>query len=76
MAKKLPANKATRSKRAVTKSNKKAELAKVTVYIRPEQVVAIEAIQLALRQQTGERPDKSELIQEALDLLSQKYRID
>lgn len=51
----------------------KPPLAKVTIYIRPEQVIAIEAIQLAERQRTGQKPDKSDLIQEALDLLSQKY---
>ena len=50
------------------------KLAKVTFYVRREQVVDIESIQLAQRQRTGTRPDKSELIQEALDLLKEKYR--
>ncbi len=49
-------------------------LAKVTLYIRPDQVVAIEDIQLAERKSTGKRPDKSELVQEALDLLVEKYK--
>lgn len=49
-------------------------LAKVTLYIRPDQVVSIEDIQLAERKSTGKRPDKSDLIQEALDLLIEKYR--
>ena len=49
-------------------------LAKVTLYIRPDQVVAIEDIQLAERKSTGKRPDKSDLIQEALDLLIEKYK--
>lgn len=48
-------------------------LAKVTLYIRPDQVVAIEQIQLAQRQKTGRKPDKSDLVQEALDLLAEKY---
>jgi len=48
-------------------------LAKVTLYIRPDQVVAIEDIQLAERKNTGKRPDKSALVQEALDLLITKY---
>jgi hypothetical protein len=51
----------------------KEPLAKVTLYIRPDQVVAIEDIQLAERKSTGRRPDKSALVQEALDLLIAKY---
>ena len=48
-------------------------LEKVTLYIRPEQVIALEQIQLAQRQRTGKKPKKSELVQEALDLLIDKY---
>jgi hypothetical protein len=51
-------------------------LVKATYYIRPEQVVALESIQLEERQKTGKRKDKSELVQEALDLLSAKYRVN
>lgn len=59
---------------AVTAPGKvKLETAKVTIYVRPDQVVSIEAIQLAQRQRTGNKPDKSQLIQEALDLLIEKY---
>jgi hypothetical protein len=50
------------------------EAAKVTLYIRPDQVIAIEDIQLRERKRTGSRPDKSALVQEALDLLVEKYR--
>jgi hypothetical protein len=50
------------------------ELAKVTLYVRPDQVVAIEAIQLNERMRTGRRRDKSSLVQEALDLLINKYK--
>jgi hypothetical protein len=50
-------------------------LVKATYYIRPEQVVAIESIQLEERQKTGKRKDKSELVQEALDLLFAKYHV-
>lgn len=46
---------------------------KVTCYIRPEQVITLEQLQLAERQRTGKRRDKSELIQEALDLLFTQY---
>lgn len=50
------------------------KLVKATYYIRPEQVIALESIQLAERQRLGRRRDKSELIQEALDLLIAKYQ--
>ncbi len=46
---------------------------KVTVYIRPDQVVAIEDLQLVIRKDTGTRPDKSALIQQAIDLLMEKH---
>ena len=52
----------------------KPALAKVTIYVRPEQVTAIEEIQLAERKRTGKRRDKSDLVQEALDLLIDRYR--
>ena len=54
----------------------KPALAKVTIYVRPEQVTAIEEIQLAERKRTGKRRDKSELVQEALDLLIARYRTE
>jgi len=52
----------------------KPEVSKVTLYIRPDQVVALERIQLEQREKTGKKPDKSVLVQEALDLLTEKYR--
>ncbi len=52
----------------------KPKLAKVTLYVRPDQVTGVEDIQLMLRKRTGKKPDKSDLIQEALDLLIEKYR--
>jgi hypothetical protein len=51
----------------------KPKLEKVTLYVRPEQVIHLEEIQLQERRRTGKRPDKSDLVQEALDLLIQKY---
>jgi len=54
-------------------AEEKPKLAKVTLYIRPDQVMAIEDIQLAERKRTGKKPDKSDLIQEGLDLLIKKY---
>ena len=51
----------------------KAKLQKVTLYVRPEQILRLEEIQVDQRRRTGRRPDKSELVQEALDLLIQCY---
>ena len=53
--------------------NEDKVLEKVTLYVRPEQVMALEEIQLAQRKLTGKKPKKSELVQEALDLLINKY---
>lgn len=47
--------------------------AKVTLYIRHDQVAAIEQIQLDQRRKTGKKPDKQDLIQEAVDLLIRAY---
>jgi hypothetical protein len=54
-------------------SQGRPDLSKVTLYVRPDQVFAIESIQLSQRERTGKRPDKSDLVQEALDLLIQHY---
>ena len=56
-----------------TIDNNEKTIEKVTLYIRSEQVIALEQIQLAQRQRTGKKPKKSELVQEALDLLIEKY---
>lgn len=52
---------------------RKKPIQKITLYVRPEQVVKLEEIQLQERRRTGRRRDKSELVQEALDLLFQHY---
>jgi hypothetical protein len=52
----------------------KKSLAKVTLYLRPDQVESVEDIQHAERKRTGKKPDKSDLYQEALDLLIEKYK--
>jgi hypothetical protein len=54
-------------------AQQKAKLQKVTLYVRPEQILKLEEIQLQERRRTGRRPDKSDLVQEALDLLIQHY---
>ena len=55
---------------------KKPALSKVTMYVRPEQITAVEDIQFAERRRTGKRVDKSDLFQEALDLLIAKYNVE
>lgn len=57
---------------ASPETQKKA-LAKVTMYVRAEQIEAVEEIQFNERKRTGKKPDKSDLFQEALDLLIAKY---
>lgn len=66
-----PATKPVAAVRKVVETTQK--VVKATFYVRPEQIVAIEAIQLTERQTSGKRRDKSELVQEALDLLIKKY---
>ena len=56
-----------------TASAEKPKLAKVTMYVRAEQIEAVEEIQFNERKRTGKKPDKSDLYQEALDLLIAKY---
>ena len=51
----------------------RSKLAKVTMYVRAEQIEAVEEIQFNERKRTGKKPDKSDLYQEALDLLIAKY---
>jgi hypothetical protein len=52
---------------------RKQTLQKVTIYVRPEQIIQLEEIQLQERRRTGVRPDKSALVQQALDLLIKHY---
>ena len=63
---------ATESKES-SQQDQSQPLAKVTLYIRSDQVTAIEEIQLAERKRSGKKPDKSDLIQKAIDLLVAKY---
>ena len=62
------------SKRRETEASLDKESVKVTLYVRPDQIIGIETIQLQERKRTGIRPDKSALVQEALDLLISKYK--
>ena len=51
----------------------KQELVKITLYVRPDQVAALEEIQLAIRKSTGQKAKKNDLVQEAFDLLIEKH---
>ena len=62
------------SRGGVTEASLDKESVKVTLYVRPDQIIGIETIQLQERKRTGIRPDKSALVQEALDLLISKYK--
>lgn len=53
----------------------KPALIKAAYYIREEQDTILEKIKLAVREQTGKRTDKSELIREAIDDLAKKYGV-
>ncbi len=53
----------------------KVQPQKVTLYVRPDQVKTIERIQFQEWERTGKRPEKSTLVQEALDLLAAKYGV-
>ena len=44
-------------------------LVEITTFIRADQELALELLENAEEQQTGQRPDRALLIQEALDLL-------
>jgi hypothetical protein len=57
-----------------SRSHGSPKLQKVTFYVRPEQILKLEEIQLQERRRTGRRRDKSDLVQEALDLLIQRYK--
>lgn len=54
--------------------SKDPNLVKVTIFIRNDQMVDLEQIQVDERRRTGTKPDKYKLAQEAYDLLIQKYK--
>ena len=68
-----PTDLATDTSQGEEQAQKAVPLAKMTVYVRPDQVLALEEIQLAERKRTGKRKDKSDLVQEAFDLLIEKH---
>lgn len=71
-AKAVPAKKAKpAAKRQAVQEN--GNLIKATYYIRDEQDDLLVDVQRAIKKQTGEKRDKSDLIREAIDLLIKKY---
>jgi hypothetical protein len=61
-----------------TKGENKTEkpsLIRAAYYIRDDQDTMLVKIILAVREQTGKRTDKSELVREAIDDLAKKYGV-
>ncbi len=54
--------------------SKDPNLVKMTIFIRNDQMIELEQIQVDERRRTGIKPDKYLLAQEAYDLLIQKYK--
>ena len=44
---------------------------KVTVYLNPEDVIAVDELQIAEFKRTGKKPEKSELVSRAIQMLKQ-----
>jgi hypothetical protein len=53
----------------------KPSLIRAAYYIRDDQDTMLVKIILAVREQTGKRTDKSELVREAIDDLAKKYGV-
>lgn len=62
-------------KSAVSGESEKPTLLKAGYYIREDQDTLLEKIRIAVREKTGEKRDKSELIREAIDDLAEKYGV-
>lgn len=54
--------------------SKDPNLVKITIFIRKDQMIDVEQIQVDERRRTGNKPDKYKLAQEAYDLLIHKYK--
>jgi hypothetical protein len=48
-------------------------LVKATFYLAPDDVIALEELQLQIRKRTGRKANKSELMREAIALLMKEY---
>ncbi|MCS7198089.1 MAG: hypothetical protein NZ930_05370 [Candidatus Bipolaricaulota bacterium] len=56
-----------------TSEEPKPGLVKATFYLAPEDVIALEELQLQIRKRTGRKANKSELMREAIALLLKEY---
>jgi hypothetical protein len=70
-----PSTRGSKKGKAVKNEGEKPEFLKVGYYIREDQDTLIEKIRIAVREKTGEKRDKSELIREAIDDLAAKYGV-
>jgi hypothetical protein len=50
-----------------------SELVKATFYLAPDDIIALEELQLSVRKREGRKANKSELIREAISLLVKTY---
>ena len=48
-------------------------LVKATFYLAPDDIIALEELQLQIRKRTGRKANKSELMREAIALLVKEY---
>ncbi len=48
-------------------------LVKATFYLAPDDIIALEELQLQIRKRTGRKANKSELMREAIALLIKEY---
>ncbi len=53
-------------------SDGKSARVKVTVYLQPDDVVTIDELQIAEFKRTGKKPEKSELVSRAIQMLKQQ----
>ncbi len=50
-------------------------LVKATFYLAPQDIIALEELQLSIRKRTGRKANKSELMREAIALLVKEYSL-
>jgi hypothetical protein len=62
-------------KSAKESESEKPALLKAGYYIREDQDTLLEKIRITVREKTGEKRDKSELVREAIDDLAAKYGV-
>ncbi|MEW6730015.1 MAG: hypothetical protein AB1489_01640 [Acidobacteriota bacterium] len=68
-------NSGEKSLMKLTAEQDPSSLVEITVYIREGQAFALESLQIARQQSSGQRVEISDLVQEALDLLIKRHFI-